>query len=166
MLFILSGRYPTQKRGKSLATGISTGTYFLNSTYNESRINSARLQIAEKYKLFITGGEDVYIKNIISGSVPNTPVQDTEVCEMIIHIPFRFSDFPQKLTPGSDKDGCALYLDNQRRVLRSSNSLQRTVPEPQTLNSTSLSSTPLHICDLNRKPRYVQYCHCSESSKK
>ena len=98
-LFSLSGRYPNQKRGKSLATGISTGTYFLNSTYNESRINSARLQIAEKYKLFITGGEDVYIKNIISGSVPNTPVQDTGVCKMIFHTPFHFSNFRQKLTP-------------------------------------------------------------------
>lgn len=165
-LFSLSGRYPNQKRGKSLATGISTGTYFLNSTYNESRINSARLQIAEKYKLFITGGEDVYIKNIISGSVPNTPVQDTGVCKMIFHTPFHFSNFPQKLTPESDKDSCAVYLDNQRRVLRSCPSFHRTVPEPKTLNSTSLSSTPLHICDLNRKPRYVQYCHCSESSKK
>ncbi|PAV16404.1 hypothetical protein PNOK_0802400 [Pyrrhoderma noxium] len=104
--------------------------------YDESIINSARVKIAEKYKLFITGGENAYIKTKLSRSVPNTPVQDTE------------------LAPGSDKDGCALYLDNQRRVLRSSNSLQRTVPEPQTLNSTSLSSTPLHIYDLNQKPRH------------
>ena len=166
MLFILSGRYPTQKRGKSLATGVRTGINFLHSIYDELIINSARVKIAEKYKLFITGGENAYIKTKLSRSVPNTPVQDTEVCEMIIHIPFRFSDFPQKLTPGSDKDGCALYLDNQRRVLRSSNSLQPTVPEPQTLNSTSLSSTPLHIYDLNQKPRYAQYCHCSEGSQK
>ena len=100
MLFFLFGRYPTQKRGKSLATGIGTGTYFLNSTYDESRINSARLQIAEKYGLFITSGEDVYVKSIISGSVPNTPVQDTGVCKMIFHIPFHFSNFPQKAHSG------------------------------------------------------------------
>ena len=153
MTFFLSDKHLTQKRGASLTTGIRASTDFLISMYSRSKTNSARPEIAEKCQLFITDGEYVYMNSVLSRTVSNTLVQDAKVCRTIIYITFAFLISFKRTLRGLTQMSSGV---DQRRALRSSPSLHRIVPELQIVSSKSLSSTPLHIYDLNRKSRNVQ----------